>query len=138
MIISAHLRSSIINFKRVALVGSSFFVFGCQRHLIANNKQVSTIDTLYIQQSRISENTNTISVQLYRNVLSKTLFSDCKWFPSDSAYTQRAQNKCGPLKGALMGIARFMVESDAAQMGYPLVLVDHKIHFKDFPNECIF
>lgn len=138
MNISVVLKNSKKYLKRVAIIGNSLFILNCQSHSIGSPSQVSSVDTLYIMQNHQTSNKPTMTIQFYRNFLSKTLFSDCKWFPSDSAYTQIAQNKCGPLKGALMGIARFMNETDAANIGYPLLIVDHKIHFKDFPNECPF
>jgi len=76
------------------------------------------------------------SIQFYRKVVSKTLASQCKWFPSDSTYTSIMQKKCGVVPGTIQGFSRFMKEEDAARMGYPLVEVNNKINFLDIPNDC--
>lgn len=76
------------------------------------------------------------SIQIYRNVLSKTLYSHCKWFPSDSEYTRLMQKRCGLAQGTLIGFSRFMREEDAAQMGYPIMKATNQLNFVDLPNAC--
>lgn len=76
------------------------------------------------------------SISVYRNGIAKTLYSQCKWFPSDSTYTSIAQKKCGVLTGTMLGFARFMNEQDAAYMGYPTVHFRNHLNFVDLPNEC--
>ncbi|MFZ4402630.1 MAG: membrane protein insertion efficiency factor YidD [Pseudobdellovibrionaceae bacterium] len=78
------------------------------------------------------------AVQIYRSAFAPTLYSRCKWFPSDSNYATVAQNKCGATQGALMAFSRFLSEEDAPRMGYNAINNKGHIEYVDFPTRCWF
>ena len=131
--------NSALNFKKAALIGSGFFfIVSCQTYPDLQNKQLSLVDSTY-RLNRLDssmQKSESTSILLYRNVVASTLATNCKWFPSDSVYTQVSQNKCGVVRGTLIGFARFMTEEDAAQMGFSIVNNKNHLTFMSLPDDC--
>lgn len=127
-------------FHTALLLFVTFSMTSCKTSPHLANTVVNNIDQQY-KLSRI----NIINVpvekgaviELYKTILSKTLSSRCKWFPSDSAYTSLMQKKCGALRGTIAGVSRFLTEEDAAYMGYPVVNIHNKLHYLDLPDACL-
>lgn len=133
-----NLKENSFYFLRKATVFSGFFfALACQSQAPRPGIALSSIDSHYRLQKKSADNSEiSPSIRFYRGVISKTLASQCKWFPTDSSYTNLVQNKCGVISGTIQGFSRFMKEEDAARMGYPLVPVNNHLHFVDIPNEC--
>lgn len=128
-------------FKKSHLIAGGFFLFlmmGCQSFERPPLQQVSALDQRYRLERHMKGTKASPSVQTYRQVVAKTLYSHCKWFPSDSRYAQTAQNRCGGVKGGMMAFSRFMMEEDAIKMGYPVINNHDHIESVDFPDECWF
>lgn len=135
-------------FVRFLLLSTlSALLFACSSLSGASEKK-SGIDAQY-QLSRIrlpstsrsdqsSENTKSPGVTFYQKVLSKTLGSHCTLYPSDSEYSQMSRFHCGSGFTILRSMSRFYFEPDAASIGTPIIERDHRLLFKDLPNECAF
>lgn len=111
---------------------------GCQSAPNLPLRKVSALDQKYKLQRQIKNSPKGAAVSAYHQVFSKTLYSHCRWFPSDSRYAQIAQQKCGAGQGALMAFSRFLYEEDATKMGYPIVINDNHLESVNFPHECWF
>ena len=73
---------------------------------------------------------------LYRNVFSKTMYSKCRWFPSDSQFLAIKSKACGSATGTVLAFGRFMSEADAVMVGSE-ILNDHgHIRFYDLDSSC--
>ncbi len=133
-------KTEIINFKfyyafkaiHCALVlGFSLFPFVTSAGLIDAkfklNKKLSS--------SQNDELSNEVST-LYKEFLAKSMYSRCRWFPSDSQYLKIASEKCGNTKGTLLAFSRFMTEPDADKISAGLVNDHGHIRFLDFENTC--
>jgi putative component of membrane protein insertase Oxa1/YidC/SpoIIIJ protein YidD len=73
---------------------------------------------------------------LYRDFLSKSMYSRCRWLPSDSQYLTIMSNKCGRSKGLLLAFSRFMTENDAHLISDGIVNDDNHIRFLDLKDNC--
>lgn len=73
---------------------------------------------------------------LYKNFLAKSMYSQCRWFPSDSEYMKIMSNKCGSARGTVLAFARFMSEHDAYRISEGLVNDHGRIRFLGFRNSC--
>ena len=51
--------------------------------------------------------------KVYTDVFSKTMYSKCRWLPSDTQYLKIKTNSCGQARGSILAIGRFIMESDA-------------------------
>jgi putative component of membrane protein insertase Oxa1/YidC/SpoIIIJ protein YidD len=73
---------------------------------------------------------------LYRGFLSKSMYSKCRWFPSDSEYLKLKSLECGQLRSTILAFARFMSENDASDLASE-VLNDHgHIRFLNYKVGC--
>jgi len=90
----------------------------------------------YERKSGSLSQRNNALTGLYRGFLAKSMYSRCHWFPSDSQYMKLASAKCGPLKGTLMAIARFMSEPNAQSFNSSVVNDHGRIRFVDFEINC--
>lgn len=135
-------RRSHLFFNKSHFLRSGFFLFlvvlfgGCQSTPDLPLKKMSALDSRYRLEQKIKNKTPTSAVRFYREGLAQTLYSHCRWFPSDSGYAQLAQNRCGSLKGGVMAFSRFLNESDATQLGYPVIINHGHLESVDFFNEC--
>ncbi len=109
---------------------------GCQYSPIEAPIRLSNLDQKFRLQQGQRRMTETESVKIYRNIVARSLGTQCKLFPSDSRYADLAQSKCGRLQGGMMAFARFLNEEDMPRMGHPFIINNNHIEFVDFPNEC--
>lgn len=75
---------------------------------------------------------------LYKGFLAKSMYSRCRWFPSDSEYMRIASIKCGAAKGTLLAFSRFMTEHDAYRIAEGMVNDNDHVRFLDFGHGCDF
>lgn len=108
--------------------------------LACSTANASLIDAKYKLSRRLSlsgshKSTNEIST-LYKDFLSKSMYSKCRWFPSDSQYLAISSQKCGRTRGTLLAFSRFMTESDADKISEGIVNDDGHIRFLGFGDNC--
>ena len=84
---------------------------------------------------KVSYNSNELG-HLYRGFLARSMYSRCHWLPSDSQYLNLATAQCGPVKGAVMAISRFMTEPDVSKINSNVVDDHGRIRFVDFEMNC--
>ncbi len=120
------------------------FLFSILTSLLAScaapNKTflVSGIDSQYrLKNTQLtSRNAASSTVNIYQSVVSRTLASECKYFPSDSAYSQIISKKCGSFHSLMKTFDRFLRESDVAFLGSAMIPTGHKYRFLDIPEDC--
>jgi len=129
--------------SRLLKVGALFVcgVSGCATHRSPQLQLLSGIDARFeLARSRATLRlgpTESPGVSFYRSVLGQTLSSHCSYFPSDSAYAQDLHRRCGRVSAIVRSYARFSRESDASELGFPLVpQPDHNLYFKELPDDC--
>lgn len=115
---------------------TSLGLSACQSLPLPAGQPLSGLDQKYKLKKKLIAAPAEGSVLAYQNIFALTLYSNCKWYPSDSNFAQVAQKKCGTLRGGLMAFSRFLMEEDAVRMGYPLVIYENHLESVDFPDEC--
>ncbi len=102
--------------------------------------QVSSIDSNYrlskLESAYKPGAGDSPGVRAYRNLLSRTLGSHCRYFPSDSRYHLTLSKKCGPGRATIKSMSRFLLEYDAPQLGHPFVFEAGTLHYEDLPDDC--
>lgn len=73
---------------------------------------------------------------LYKDVLAKSMYSDCRWLPSDSQFMAIKSRQCGQGRGFVMAFSRFMTEHDANNFSKDIVVDNGRIHFINFGDGC--
>ena len=115
-------------------LGTAAGLLGCTSS--ARNVPFSSIDADYLRGAPGAASSGSAGVSFYQRVLGLTLGSHCRWEPSDSAYAQLTHRQCGSLKGVFKSSARFLLEYDAAYLGYPALVRNSGAHFRDSANDC--
>ncbi len=54
-----------------------------------------------------------VSTSVYRNLLAKSMYSECRMVPHDSAYFDVLVKRCGGLKAVFLSAARLLLERAA-------------------------
>lgn len=74
-----------------------------------------------------------VATALYRGGLSRSLYSRCQMFPSDSqAFDLRAAS-CGPLSSSVLAISRLLLEEEATPSVLPNVFAEGRLRWLDIP-----
>jgi len=125
--------------SRVFLILQGFFTLGVLV-LPFEGSALSLIDanfklTRAQSKSRYEGSSNEVGT-LYKDVLSKSMYSRCRWYPSDSQYLALISQKCGRAKGTLFAFSRFMMEADAGRISSGVVNDDGHVRFVDFRDYC--
>lgn len=81
-------------------------------------------------------NSNSDLGLLYQNVLSKSMYSKCRWYPSDSQYLSLKTKECGAYRGTVLAFSRLMLENDADKISAGVVNESHHLRFVDFGVGC--
>ena len=76
--------------------------------------------------------------EVYREVFASVIYSKCRWFPSDSEFTRLVSEKCGQLRGTLLGVGRFLNEPHASEISSDIFLDHGHLRFVDFKTQCDF
>jgi len=76
-------------------------------------------------------------VRFYQSALSRTLGSDCDYFPSDSRHAQMMFRRCGsgPLP-VLQAMARSLDEPNAPYLGYSAVTMGEDVRYFRLKESC--
>ncbi len=112
-LVISKIRQLNLFFPKSHFIKSGFFILvmslmACQSLPPLPHHKVSALDQSYRLQRELQVSSQSSAVNLYREGLARTLYSRCKWFPSDSRYAQIAQNRCGAFRGGMMAFSRFM------------------------------
>ncbi len=109
--------------------------------LVCPSGKASLIDAQFkltkLAPARKSGSGNEVAM-LYRNVLAKSVYSKCRWLPSDSQYLTIVSQRCGRARGTFLAFARFMTEHDADKISEGAVNDGGHIRFLNFRNSCEF
>jgi hypothetical protein len=73
------------------------------------------------------------STRVYRNILSQSIFSQCRMFPSDSELYDLRAARCGAAPAAVMGISRVLLEVTASSQVLPALIVGGRVRWLDLP-----
>lgn len=73
---------------------------------------------------------------LYRQFLSRSMWSRCRWLPSDSNYFRRVRRSCGPAFAAFLSAARILAEPDSARLGKHVVVYGRRVRWIDLAPRC--
>ena len=79
-----------------------------------------------------------LATGVYRNVLSRSLYSRCRMFPSDSELFDRRARTCGATVGAVLGASRLLLETEASPEILPVTFADGRLRWFDngAPTAC--
>ena len=140
-----NLDSTLFTKQTQRIVGFLFFcgTVGCQtRPLIERDKiknfQVSSIDAHFKlrrlqNEGKHSESTN---IRVYQKLLRSSLYSQCDYFPSDSAYSQIIAKRCGSYAALFKTFDRFIREPDAGYLGLAMTANQNGTQFVNLPESC--
>lgn len=120
------------SFLKCQLIGVGILLFG------GSLDASSLIDANFRLQRQLkikAAPTNPLG-SLYRGALGKTMYSHCRWFPSDSQYLEIATLHCGAPRGTVLAISRFMREYDAHRITDQFVNDRGLLRFLDFGKSC--
>lgn len=117
----------------------------CAQAPYRRSRVASSIDATYRfrQQSRRSGIKDQPSsgeqspfVSFYRQALSKALYSQCLFYPSDSTYAQALMGQCGRMTVILKTASRLLLESEVSHLGLSVAKFDDHIKFLDYDLNC--
>lgn len=106
-----------------------------------SDSRASLIDSKFrmgrsFSPARIVDSVNDVGF-LYKKFLAKSMYSHCRWFPSDSQYMLIKSQECGSFRGTLLAFSRFMMEYDADKISKNIVNDHGYIRFLNFgSNNC--
>jgi hypothetical protein len=99
----------------------------------------SLIDSQF-KLSRQTQNKKQMARQevdiLYKQMFSRSMYSNCRWFPSDSEYMRIMSRRCGSAKGLIKGYARFTTEFEAFRLSEGSVNDHGRLRFVQFGDDC--
>lgn len=121
----------VVNYLYLLFFGLFFFSSLAQASLIDAKFKL----TRQLSAFRSTKSTNEIAT-LYKDFLSKSMYSRCRWFPSDSQYLAIVSQKCGRLRGTLLAFSRFMTEHDANNISEGIVNDEGHLRFLSFGQSC--
>ena len=121
----------LISIQCAVVLGLSFLCFGTRASLIDAKFKLSKKSSV----SRLDQPVNEIGI-LYKDFLAKSMYSRCRWFPSDSQYLAMISKKCGNTQATLLAFSRFMTEHDADKISEGIINDDGHLRFVDFKNTC--
>ncbi len=126
--------------KRAANICCAFFILAglCALPLTSHG---SLIDARFklskkLKSPHVAASDTTEVGVLYKNVFAKSMYSKCRWYPSDSQYMAIHAKRCGATRGTLLAVARFMTEHDAVHVADEVVNDHNHIRFVDFGGSC--
>ena len=77
-----------------------------------------------------------VSTSLYRDVIGKSLYSECKMLPHDSEYFDRLAKRCGGLRAVFRSAARLLLERGASTEYLTPVRLEGKLKWIDFAEDA--
>jgi putative component of membrane protein insertase Oxa1/YidC/SpoIIIJ protein YidD len=109
--------------------------FGCASSFAP--ERASGIDAAYRWSRTSGSAPGSPGVGFYREVLSRTLSSDCRYFPSDSEHAQGLVRRCenGPFP-VVHAMARSIDEPNAGDLGYALVPIRGGLKYFRVKESC--
>jgi hypothetical protein len=73
------------------------------------------------------------ATRAYRGILARSLAARCRMLPSDSELFDRRARRCGATTAAVLGIARVMLEVEAAPEVLPSLVAGGRVRWLDLP-----
>lgn len=129
--------------KSLSFVISFFFIFslvvfnlGCATDLTSPIQSGIDADFKFKKLNRNNSGTESETIGFYQKTLRSASYSECEYFPSDSVYSQTMSKRCGSFASLLKTFSRFILESDAANLGVPIRPTQGKYRFIDLPETC--
>ncbi len=96
------------------------------------SRSLGSLEARVVAAHRIRE--AGVATALYRGGLSRSLYSRCKMFPSDSqAFDLRAAS-CGPLSLSVLAISRLLLEEEAGPEVLPITFAEGRLRWLDIPS----
>jgi hypothetical protein len=78
-----------------------------------------------------------VATAIYRDVLSRALFSECQMVPRDSEAFNRRLRWCGPVGAVMVSMSRLMLEMAAQPAYLTPVRLDGRLRWLDPPTSCV-
>lgn len=72
-----------------------------------------------------------VSTSVYRNVIAKSMYSQCRMVPHDSEYFDRLAKRCGSLRAVFRSAARLLLERAASTDYLVPVRLGGALHWLD-------
>jgi putative component of membrane protein insertase Oxa1/YidC/SpoIIIJ protein YidD len=117
------------------LVSGLLFVVGplasCSSQLM-QREPASPLEIRYRSWKRHTSGQSTaVSTSVYRDLLAKSMFSQCKMVPHDSEYYNVLVRRCGGLRAVFRGAARLFLERAASTDFLTPVRIDGRLKWVD-------
>ncbi len=87
-------------------------------------------------QQRVLRSQDSDILILYQQFFAKSMYSKCRWFPSDSGYLKLKSLNCGSGVATLKSIGRFLDEFDADKLTLDTIVDQGHRKFFDFDEGC--
>jgi hypothetical protein len=120
-----------------SVAGASLLIFtlagGCA--VAHRERPLSALDARYVYErlARQGERGRTVTTSAYRGVLSRSLFSRCRMYPSDSQLFDRRARACGAALAGVLGIARLYLETAGGPDVLFPVIAEGRVRWLDLP-----
>jgi hypothetical protein len=123
--------------RRLSLAGAALsFAALAACGAAGNARPASPLEVRY-RMMVAGEREPRVATAIYRDVLSRTLFSECQMVPRDSeAFNQRLR-WCGPVGAVMVSMSRLMLEMAAQPAYLTPVRLDGRLLWLDPPTSCI-
>jgi hypothetical protein len=89
------------------------------------------------EKSKVNlESPNSMLGFLYKNLFAKSMYSKCRWLPSDSKYLNIKTSECGSGIATIKAVGRFLDEFDADMLTTEKIIDQGHMKFFDFDEGC--
>lgn len=76
-----------------------------------------------------------VATSVYRNLLGRSLYSECEMVPTDSEMFEHRAKRCGGLTAAVLGIARLYLEREATPAFLRPIVLGERLRWLDLPTD---
>ena len=76
-----------------------------------------------------------VSTSVYRDLLAKSMYSQCRMVPHDSAFYDALVKRCGGLHAVFHGAARLLLERSASNDFLVPVRMDNRLKWVDLVGD---
>jgi hypothetical protein len=96
-------------------------------------RRTSSIDLRYRLRQMASPERQATSTAVYRGLLARSLYSDCRMVPNDSASYNRNLERCGVVRAVIGGVSRLLLERAATPAFLHPVRKGERVRWIDLP-----
>ena len=93
---------------------------------------MSALDARFVAAQR-PPGARAVATGIYQNLLTRSLYSRCAMFPSDSQLFDERARDCGAVTAAVLGISRLFLEEEASPEILPPLFADRRLRWLDRP-----